>query len=347
MTVRIRNLGSKFIHNPLNVPENCFSIYDCFKRKCKTHRNWPTKDKYGDIYEISTLGVKGVRDASMYFSPSLLWKGNLVPLLDDIICSAVSPWTSEEWIKIIPSISNSMTLLNTTCHSFMPNPMILPDVYLQESFISHPEILYIDNPVVEIKNTWEEYLQSLNRKRRYKIKEVGIDDQSTFSFYVLASYNVEGNKTKYSKITKWSNSGKHKDGPYDRALHLYSQIVADQDKSAAKSFCLVDVDRLVAVGSIVYRTLPGQKTPVAYFQSFIGDPEYSNVGTIFLAHLVKHLIKEGRVKYFDPTYGCSVQEEPFNTYKRVVCNKDTFTCAIGIGEEGMKPYYKNKDGWQL
>ena len=271
----------------------------------------------------------------------------LIPLWDDYRCNGVSPWTAKEWVEMVPKIAEVLSSPLMKYKGLYTNPMILPDVYLQDEFQREEKLIYINTPIVKISNSFDEYLESLNRKRRYKIKKA-YEESEGYELDIGFWEECLVTPAILMDIVRWS-AQQDRDHKHAIRLHTFPNVqhltfINDQQCISARfEVKLFKYAKLVAYGTIIRRCVNGKI--VDNLQSFTGNPDINDVGTIFLTYLMEHYHRSSFPKpdYFDPTYGCSVVPGAYSTYKRVICNEETYTVGLMIGadKDTVPPYYNN------
>jgi GNAT superfamily N-acetyltransferase len=266
----------------------------------------------------------------------------LVPFLDNIVCCTVYNGSSADLANLVPLIASGARQLGAPL--VIPEPMITRDTYTVSGPVTISGLIARENPYIDLSGlcTFEEYLGTLQKKRRYKCKQA-LDKASALTL-TLGRSRVT---TDLPKVMEWvaTNFG---DVSFGHMLWLYAASVERVRPDDTRTFDLRRPDGgLVAKATWILRIINGKG--VWYLHCLAADPEQSDAGTAILALCVQDALLNGWGRYLDPTFGCSVHADAFSLYKRVVCNAltyvYTFCAGDSVSDVYSEPAYSLEAGW--
>ncbi len=206
------------------------------------------------------------------------------------------------------------------------------------------KFLWLNSPICELKNSYEETLNSLTRKRRYKIKEANKQHQDLHvdvRSNCLSDYELD-----WCKATL---RDKYEDEDYEYALSqvLWSQSISNLTNNN-HWFIIKRGEEILCISSFIIKPEFGHYT--AYFQVNIQN-SYDNLGAFMLSKVLAffNIAKSLNIKYIDTTCRTSLFESSIDTYKRIIVNKDKqlplFMISYKPVEDVLPPICINNE-WQ-
>ncbi|QJT71088.1 hypothetical protein GR11A_00050 [Vibrio phage vB_VcorM_GR11A] len=274
-------------------------------------------------------------------------------------CHAYIPYTQEQ-------ISEGAPQLIELVKSFGAKFLSIETAIFKDMDTSDKRFLWLNSPVADLNfDTFESYLASLTKKRRYKVKQA-LNQPSASHVEVFEHCDHLGNWTSSSGKTITADTIERRTVEILRSLYpdytvyecaliqslwFWSFAKTTTDKTR---LCVVysESGDVVSLGGFMNRTLVDGVT-TSMFQSNVGEKEAHNVGALMLSSMVKHYIENPcGVTVLDPTCRTSIQEGlSFEIYKRVITNKNNVNTQICFCVENpgylTPPIYSEDKGWEL
>ncbi|QJT70913.1 hypothetical protein GR7B_00115 [Vibrio phage vB_VcorM_GR7B] len=285
--------------------------------------------------------------------------------LSHVLCHPYLPYTQadlvcEESCKALLEVlgSHGYNMLST-------ETVTLSDAHEYKS----ENLLWLNSPVANLNHeTFDEYLASLTKKRRYKVRQALNQDRyhvDIFDEYFhgnLHSYNGGGFldiRTLQERTIELLRKSYPDYLEFEYALlqSMWAWACVVNMPKGTTQFCVVtdkETNEIISIGSFVNRFNPENKEVTAFFQANVRDKSHHNVGALMLGSMVKYYIEDSKhpVLYLDPTCRTNVSGgESIETYKRLIVNDNNTNTTICVCRENpgylTPPLYSEKNGWEL
>ena len=292
---------------------------------------------------LNTNAEEGVDEVKVfYFGYRIglqnLWNPKQLDfVLSSSICYPMLPFSAKQ---LVEGLSQYMTGALKELNVNMP---VVTETFEAVGVDAYPNhFLWFNSPVVELKPTVDDYLASLNSKRRRKMKKM-------FEFGDVAK-QVSG--ADYIDFIKTGLRHRWEDdldfvGAYQQALWP----IANEHKNLGRNYAVKDKD-----GNLLCVIYFMERLGTLIYQGMAQNPEFpvNNCGARAFAAMIKLLCGSTSIDVMDVTCKINIndfEDDAIDVYKRVPINKNNLRpiMALACDEDQVgyiqPPYYLN--GWQL
>jgi len=165
----------------------------------------------------------------------------------------------------------------------------LKDLQGQTLKVQEQEVaLYIDLP-----KTWNEYLDSLERKHRKELKRKikRLEDQN--KFYQCTKETVERDFEEFVRLHKLSDPGKNK-FMSDKMKAFFWDVKTMQIDGWWSNLCFLKLEKKVVASVMCFES---EEEVWLYNSGYNPEYSYYSVGLLLKSYKIKKAIKEGKKKY--------------------------------------------------